>query len=228
MTRSFSWSQCLRTALVMTAVDHSLPPYEVKTVQYSTSSSGSWYRSRQMRAVDQRALRVLPERFRDARRVDDLLFPLHPQGPVLHRLHALGGVEPLVVGAFGERNQRAHRLVSQLAEAAGPRVQRESAVDAQSAKGLAVWHLKRVLGCCLSLAGAAWHNSSENALTGSSSPARTSLAQSARGQRTPALSNRPTACWPRRLPATASVPEPLLYRGEAGTEGAGGVGGGGY
>ena len=39
--------------------------YEVKTVQYSTSSSGSWYRSRQMRAVDQRALRVLPERFRD-------------------------------------------------------------------------------------------------------------------------------------------------------------------
>ena len=41
-------------------------------------------------------------------------------------------VEPLVVGAFGERNQRAHRLVSELAEAAGPRVQRESAVDAQS------------------------------------------------------------------------------------------------
>ena len=31
--------------------------------------------------VDQRALRVLPGRFRDARRVDDLLFPLHPQGP---------------------------------------------------------------------------------------------------------------------------------------------------
>ena len=117
--------------------------FEVKAVQYSTSSSGSWYRTRQLRAVDQRALRVLPERFRDARRVDDLLFPLHPQGPVLHRLHALGGVEPLVVGAFAERNQRAHRLVSELAEAAGPRVQRESAVDAQSAKGLAVWHLKR-------------------------------------------------------------------------------------
>ena len=56
-------------------------------------------------------------------------------------------VEPLVVGAFAERNQRAHRLVSELADAAGPRVQRESAVDAQSAKGLAVWHLKRVLGC---------------------------------------------------------------------------------
>ena len=46
---------------------------------------------------------------------------------------------------FAERNQRAHRLVSALADAAGPRVQRESAVDAQSAKGLAVWHLKRVL-----------------------------------------------------------------------------------
>ena len=128
--------------------------YEVKTVQYSTSSSGSWYRARQMRAVDQRALRVLPERFRDARRVDDLLFPLHPQGPVLHRLHALGGVEPLVVGAFAERNQRAHRLVSELADAAGPRVQRESAVDAQSAKGLAVWHLKRVL-CCSAWSGLA-------------------------------------------------------------------------
>ena len=128
--------------------------YEVKTVQYSTSSSGSWYRTRQLRAVDQRALRVLPERFRDARRVDDLLFPLHPQGPVLHRLHALGGVEPLVVGAFAERNQRAHRLVSELAEAAGPRVQRESAVDAQSAKGLAVWHLKRVL-CCSAWSGLA-------------------------------------------------------------------------
>ena len=64
----------------------------------------------------------------------------------------LGGVEPLVVGAFAERNQRAHRLVSELAEAAGPRVQRESAVDAQSAKGLAVWHLKRVL-CCSAWSG---------------------------------------------------------------------------
>ena len=86
--------------------------------------------------------------------MDDLLFPLHPQGPVLHRLHALGGVEPLVVGAFAERNQRAHRLVSALADAAGPRVQRESAVDAQSAKGLAVWHLKRVL-CCSAWSGLA-------------------------------------------------------------------------
>ena len=45
------------------------------------------------------------------------------RGPLL-----AGGVEPLVVGAFAERNQRAHRLVSELAEAAGPRVQRESAV----------------------------------------------------------------------------------------------------
>ena len=59
------------------------------------------------------------------------------------------------MGAFAERNQRAHRLVSELAEAAGPRVQRESAVDAQSAKGLAVWHLKRVLLCCSAWSGLA-------------------------------------------------------------------------
>ena len=123
-----------------------------RQLESGVPARGSWYRSRQLRAVDQRALRVLPERFRDTRRVDDLLFPLHPQGPVLHRLHALGGVEPLIVGAFAERNQRAHRLVSELAEAAGPRVQRESAVDAQSAKGLAVWHLKRVL-CCSAWSG---------------------------------------------------------------------------
>ena len=45
-------------------------------------------------------------------------------------------------------------LASELAEAAGPRVQRESAVDAQSAKGLAVWHLKRVL-CCSAWSGLA-------------------------------------------------------------------------
>ena len=44
-----------------------------------------------------------------------------------------------------------------LADAAGSRVQRESAVDAQSAKGLAVWHLKilkRVL-CCSAWSGLA-------------------------------------------------------------------------
>ena len=128
--------------------------FEVKAIQYSLASGGSWYRSRELTAVNQRALRVLPERFRDARRVDTLLFPFHPQGPILHRLHALGGVEPLVVGAFAERNQRAHRLVADLAQAAASRVRRESAVDAQSARGLAVWHLKRFL-CCSAWRGLA-------------------------------------------------------------------------
>ena len=81
-------------------------------------------------------------------------FEVFVKGRGSHAAMPHQGVEPLVVGAFAERNQRAHRLVSELAEAAGPRVQRESAVDAQSAKGLAVWHLKRVL-CCSAWSGLA-------------------------------------------------------------------------
>ena len=56
--------------------------------------------------------------------------------------------------AFAERNQRAHRLVADLAQAAASRVRREAAADAQSARGLAVWHLKRFL-CCSAWRGLA-------------------------------------------------------------------------
>ena len=62
--------------------------------------------------------------------------------------------DALATLAFAERNQRAHRLVADLAQAAASRVRRESAVDAQSARGLAVWHLKRFL-CCSAWRGLA-------------------------------------------------------------------------
>ena len=68
-------------------------------------------------------------------------------GPVSRQLHALGGVTPLVVGAFAERNEAAHELLADIAKMSRQRISRDFLVDAAAARSLATWHLTQRFGC---------------------------------------------------------------------------------
>ena len=121
--------------------------YEIKSIQYSTQSQSAHYYPWRGRAVNRRADKVAPERLRQARLLDETLYPDHRVGPVSRQLHALGGVTPLVVGAFAERNKAAHELLADIAKMSRQRISRDFLVDAAAARSLATWHLTQRFGC---------------------------------------------------------------------------------
>ena len=62
-------------------------------------------------------------------------------------MRSAGGVTPLVVGAFAERNKAAHELLADIAKMSRQRISRDFLVDAAAARSLATWHLTQRFGC---------------------------------------------------------------------------------
>ena len=119
----------------------------MKTLHFGTSTYTS---SARLSAVEVRAKKVLPDYEKKLRAADVKYCGTVDDGvtvgPMLSRLRSFGGVTALVFGCMGEANKDVHKLVKNLAAAAGRDfVRRTGQSTTTIATGLGMWHAKRLI-----------------------------------------------------------------------------------
>ena len=128
--------------------------YDLKTIGLNKSryldtlsqSSGPQY------AVWRRA-RQVPRGYKTKAHKVDVQYNNTPQGqtgPMERALNQMGGVNPLVFGAYGEINKEFAELLSSVAELASTRLQAALGVNNQDqAKAVLLWQLRRKLAAAI-------------------------------------------------------------------------------